>query len=543
MNTTLGGTQRALSSGDPADVPNQSSPGITQPPPTKKPPPKVPLSSMKPLLVKPPPPPFAVNTTQKVSATNITAGPQIAHGAGGNTQGQGLIGLSNSIGYSGLNFPQPPPIPGRYHPHYGGGGAPPRSQYGSDGGPSSLGGERGGGTPGPPSGGPGGPPGPPPSGPPTPPPPPPASGGPNTGGSSRADSYKSKFSIKDYTDYKDIADFPTWIDDTSNAMYAQDVGELLDPSYAPDPNDPNEVRSFNEKQNSMYFVLSKKVRTPTGRQIVQQEKRSRNAQAVLYHLINEGTTSTKAILTGRTLLKKIITARYDPSKTTTAVDFISGLEKAIETYNDHQQDPTCVLSGMIPKNLLQNAFSQVPYLRDVATREQEMVTHGFPALNYDDYKNLLQSSSMVYDETRLTRARTSMNFVNTNAETPEDNQDNDEMNPEFSVNVSTGKINRTSISEDCVEGGIDTEDNQDCLISEKEFTVMKTEINDVTSKARKKAQPADVRRIMDKKKTAQVKSMTILEDDHEESSYNDNELDYLLNQDWDDDEEDFHRGD
>jgi hypothetical protein len=326
-------------------------------------------------------------------------------------------------------------------------------------------------------------------------------------------------------------------------MRAQDIGELLDPSYAPDPNDPNGVRSFNEKQNSMYFVLSKKVRTSTGRHIVQQERRSRNAQAVLYHLTNEGMTSTKAILTGQTLLKKIITARYDPSKTTTAVDFISGFERAIEAYNEQQQDPTCMLNGMISKSLLQNAFSQVPYLRDVATREHEMVIHGFSAFNYDDYKHLLQSSSTVYDETRLSRARTSINFVDINAEFFADDQDNDEMNPEFSVNVITGTTNQTTISDDCIEDDTDTEDNQDRLTSKEEFTVMEAEINDVIDKARKKIQPADVRRTMDKKETAQVKFKTILEDDHEESSYKDNGLAYLLNQDWDDDGEDFHRGD
>ena len=375
-------------------------------------------------------------------------------------------------------------------------------------------------------------------------------------------------------------------------MYAQGIGELLDPTYAPDPNDPNEVRAFQEKQNSMYFVLSKKVRTSTGRRIVQREKHTRNAQVVLYHLINEGTTSTKAVLTGRLLFTKITTARYDPSKPTTAVDFISGFEKDIETYNDQQQDPTCMIGGMMLKNLLQNAFSQVPYLRDVATREKEMAIRGYSMFDYEEYKTLLESASTVYDETKLSRARTSINFVDTHTEPPEDDQDTDEMNPEFSVNVTkgkipgssmnketwnsiekddqaiwdqlqdstkkkilqyacdraqkkptTGRINHTSISEDHAEDNTDAEDNQDHHISEEEFTIMKTEIDDVINKARKEAHPADVRRMMGKKKTAQVKFTTILEDDDEETSYEDDELDYLLNQYWDDDEEDFHRGD
>lgn len=193
-------------------------------------------------------------------------------------------------------------------------------------------------------------------------------------------------------------------------MYAQGLGELLDPNYVPNRMDPEEMRLFYEKQQSLYFVLAKKVKTTTGKRIVQREKNTRNAQVVLHNLIYEGMNSTKAILTGRHLFTKITTSRYDPSKSMTAVNYISTFERLVETYNDQQQDVDCQIHGMMLKNLLQNAFSQVPYLRDVASREQEMAVRGFGMFDYESYKNLLESAATVYDETKVNRTR-SVNFL------------------------------------------------------------------------------------------------------------------------------------
>ena len=184
--------------------------------------------------------------------------------------------------------------------------------------------------------------------------------------------------MKDYLDYKDVADFATWMEHTSHAMNAHGFGELLDPNYRPDRSNPIEIQEFEEKQKSMFFVLATKVRTSTGRMIVQREKRTRNAQLVLHNFALEGVSSTKAVLTGRNLFTKITTAVYNPSGSTTAVEFISNFESNVITYNDQQSDPNCQLHGMLLKNLLQNAFAHVAILRDVAAREQEMIVRGLP---------------------------------------------------------------------------------------------------------------------------------------------------------------------
>jgi hypothetical protein len=72
---------------------------------------------------------------------------------------------------------------------------------------------------------------------------------------------------------------------------------------------------------------------------------------------------------------------------------------------------------------------------------------------------------------------------------------------------------------------------------------MNTEIKDVIKQARKEAHPGDTRRLMGKKKTAQVKFATIVEKG-DDSSYDSEALDALIEEYWDDtDATDFHRGD
>jgi hypothetical protein len=171
-----------------------------------------------------------------------------------------------------------------------------------------------------------------------------------------------------------VAEFPIWFAHTTNAMRAHGVAELLNPNYS--PTTPAETTEFWQKQYSMYFVLSIKVLTTTGKRIVKREEQSANAQLVLYNLVLEGRTSTKAVLMGRDLFNKIATSVYNPAGTQYAVDYIAEWEQQVEHYNDQQVDADAQLRGLMLKNLLQKAVAHVPYLRDVASREQEGIVRG-----------------------------------------------------------------------------------------------------------------------------------------------------------------------
>jgi hypothetical protein len=286
---------------------------------------------------------------------------------------------------------------------------------------------------------------------------------------------------------------------------------------------------------------------------------------------------------------KITTSTYDPSKSMTATVFLSEFEKLVEMYNEQQTEDECRLGGMMLKNLLQNAFSKVAYLRDVANREQEMAVRGFPMFTYETYKQLLSSAATIYDETKVSRTR-SVNFVDSLDDTEEGTPVQEMSDHELFVNVLKGKtpgstmnketwnsidkndqaiwdklgdgtkkkilqyaydraqkrvtnakVNKTSISEEPTDDANDVPADQDNDIPEEEFQIMKTEITDAISKARKEAHPADIRRMLGKP-NAQVKFTRIIEEDSDEES-NTDDLDALIDQYWESEDEDFPRGD
>jgi len=381
-----------------------------------------------------------------------------------------------------------------------------------------------------------------------------------------------------------------------NAMRAHGVAELLNPTYAPDPRDPQAVAEFQEKQNSMYFVLSEKVQTATGKRLVKREEYTANAQAVLYSLMQEGRNSTKAILTGRDLFNKIVTSTFNPSGKETAIEYIATWEQWVETYNEQQTQPDAQLKGLMLKNMLQQAFSRVPYLRNVASREQEAIVRGALPFSFDEYKEVLEHNAVTYDETRVGRRDVhNVNIV------PEDS-DEESDGAEFQVNVTKSKMPGSSMNKE-TWNSLDKEEQalwdklkdstkrkilqyakdrstkrseakvnqvmtdnkiKESLPEQPEASteveeegsdqdthqVMKSAIiKNILEEARSEAHPGDIRRVMGKKKTAQVKFTHRVSDDHQDDSSEDMEgLNALLDSYWDEsdsepDGEDFHRGD
>jgi hypothetical protein len=74
-----------------------------------------------------------------------------------------------------------------------------------------------------------------------------------------------EFTITDYADYKDGTNFIDWLNDTWDTMEAHGLGEISNPWYTPDPNNPDEVWEFRKKQAKMFFVLSKKSKQYQGK--------------------------------------------------------------------------------------------------------------------------------------------------------------------------------------------------------------------------------------------------------------------------------------
>ena len=241
---------------------------------------------------------------------------------------------------------------------------------------------------------------------------------PATHSATRGNVSKQQFTITDYADYRDGTNFIEWMGDTWEVMEAHGFGEISNPWYTPDPNDPNEVLEFRKKQEQMFFVLSKKIRTTSGRKVVQKNVHTQDAQLTLQELISENYDTTKvgggthhdtqhSSLSERVvdrgslnMFAKIISSKYDPSTMTSAVAYIKDFEALITAYNDQLCDEQCKFQGMMLWNFLRNAFSEVPCLRNIVMHEQEMVMKEMSESNYQDNKKLLILAATVYDGTR-----------------------------------------------------------------------------------------------------------------------------------------------
>ena len=115
-----------------------------------------------------------------------------------------------------------------------------------------------------------------------------------------------------------------WIEDTVAVMRAQGLGNLLNPGYVPPD---SEREKFQNQQAFTYMMLKKMVKTPTGKQLVKKYKVDYDAQSVLLELAMEATQSTYAVLSGRDMLRKLTSMKYDPrGGKESAIEFITRFE-------------------------------------------------------------------------------------------------------------------------------------------------------------------------------------------------------------------------
>jgi hypothetical protein len=220
---------------------------------------------------------------------------------------------------------------------------------------------------------------------------------------------------------------------------------------------------------------------------------------------------------------------------------------------------------------------------------------GFPPYSYDEYKALLESSAMTYDESKV--GSRSVNYHSVVS----DDEESEVEQSEFSIHVTKGKMPGSSMNKETwnsldkeeqaiwdklkdsskrkilqyakdragkkekevkinvveTEGSEppssseepdDSQENQEKNeVTEETLQIRKAAIiKSVLEEAKSDAHPGDVRRMMGKK-TAKVKFTRILED--EDPVEEDDEIDLdavgaLLDEYWEDeDQEDFHRGD
>jgi hypothetical protein len=94
-----------------------------------------------------------------------------------------------------------------------------------------------------------------------------------------------------YPEFKDKKNWDSSCCEVETTAATHNTIEILDRAYTPNPLDPNDVALFNSKNKWMYSVLSSKLKTYTGMEIIQNHEGDCNAQAVWQELLEHQLTS------------------------------------------------------------------------------------------------------------------------------------------------------------------------------------------------------------------------------------------------------------
>ena len=203
-----------------------------------------------------------------------------------------------------------------------------------------------------------------------------------------------------FISFKDDAAWDNWNRSTIAQARAQDVEEVLDPSYLPTTSD--EISLFGEKQKYMYAVFEKTLLTDKGKALVRFYQKTYDAQSIYRELQQYALQSTKANMDASGLLAYITTSNLGDGKwrgTTHA--YILHWQDQVRKYHDLK--PNQVLSNDILCTMLENAVHPINELRAVKIQADQQKVHTKQDLTYEEYCALLLSAAQQHDQ-KLTRA-------------------------------------------------------------------------------------------------------------------------------------------
>ncbi|HEY9709440.1 MAG TPA: hypothetical protein V6D48_14650 [Oculatellaceae cyanobacterium] len=171
-----------------------------------------------------------------------------------------------------------------------------------------------------------------------------------------------KRDITQYITFKDDAAWDNWNRSTIAQARAQDVEEVLNPSYIPTTKEETDL--FGEKQKFMYAVFEKTLLTDKGKALVRAYQKTYDAQQIYKELQEYALLSTKATMDASSLLSYITTSNLGDGKwkgTTHA--YILHWQDQVRKY--HDLSPSQALSDNLQRILLENAVHPVSELRSV----------------------------------------------------------------------------------------------------------------------------------------------------------------------------------
>ena len=210
-------------------------------------------------------------------------------------------------------------------------------------------------------------------------------------------SWQVKPDMSQYPELKDNADYPNWEVKVTAILSAQDLQNVIDPTYA-----PTTVQAQANLQRQMAWVVAvmhHKVKTTTGKAIVRKHSRPGppyDARAMMAALKADATASPSSILRQRNLRILITNARITPGKN--QVNFLIALDHCIDRHNDFTDRAEIMITPQQAKDYMITAVHGAENLRAVATRELEQVfSHKQEPYSYPQYYALLFHSATLTD--------------------------------------------------------------------------------------------------------------------------------------------------
>ena len=187
-----------------------------------------------------------------------------------------------------------------------------------------------------------------------------------------------------------------WQRHTSSLAHTFDVADVLDPTYQ--PSTPEETELFNLKQDFMFAVFNNILKTDTGKNLVRQHEKTRNAQAVYKALSDYALRSARASMDASNLLTYITTARLGDGKWKGGTEaFILNWVDQVRKYHEVVKAGSH-FSDEQQLTMLQNSVMDIEELCAVQTTAEQLQSQVGKSLTFSSYLSLLKSTAARLDE-------------------------------------------------------------------------------------------------------------------------------------------------
>ncbi len=179
----------------------------------------------------------------------------------------------------------------------------------------------------------------------------------------------------------------------ANQAQAQDLSDVLDPSYT--PTTAKDTDLFIEKQKFLYAVLESKVLTDHGKAIVRQHEDDFDAQKVYQKLQEHHLRSTQATIDSSSVLSYVTSARLLGNgewRGSTAATFILHWQDQVRLY-ERQVELSDHFSDGQKRIMLENAVHPIAELRQVKINADLEKTRTKRDITFSEYSSLLLSAA------------------------------------------------------------------------------------------------------------------------------------------------------